>query len=258
VTFPTPEIARSVTEELGSITLAASGWHVYANMEHLIERRTGRRPGLPVRLRLLRQRRGRLPAGMLPRTDALLARSMSIGIGIFDTNLAPWGLRMRDDAAAAHRVAERFCEVAGTVPGRLRVRWRRAGRSASGSSATGWPGGPSMRRSSTRSTGCASRPSRPASPIARPMPVASTRMPRSSMASRRSLERPDVEVVVVASPNHTHVPFGIAALEAGRHVVTDKPIATDVRGRRTAGRGGRAHRPDPDRLPEPAASTATS
>ena len=42
------------------------------------------------------------------------------------------------------------------------------------------------------------------------------------------LERPDVEVVVVASPNHTHVPFGIAALGAGRHVVTDKPIATDV------------------------------
>jgi predicted dehydrogenase len=41
------------------------------------------------------------------------------------------------------------------------------------------------------------------------------------------LRRPDVEVVVVASPNHTHVPFGIAALEAGRHVVTDKPIATD-------------------------------
>jgi predicted dehydrogenase len=42
------------------------------------------------------------------------------------------------------------------------------------------------------------------------------------------LERPDVEVVVVASPNRTHVPFGIAALEAGRHVVVDKPIATDV------------------------------
>jgi hypothetical protein len=49
---------------------------------------------------------------MLPATDALLARSMSIGIGVFDANLAPFGLRMRDDAAAARRVAERFCEVA--------------------------------------------------------------------------------------------------------------------------------------------------
>jgi hypothetical protein len=55
---------------------------------------------------------------MLPQTDALLARSMSIGIGIFDTNLAPWGLRMRDDAEAAQRVAERFCEVAGRHLGR--------------------------------------------------------------------------------------------------------------------------------------------
>ena len=42
------------------------------------------------------------------------------------------------------------------------------------------------------------------------------------------LDRPDVELVVVASPNTTHVPLGIRALEAGRHVVVDKPIATDV------------------------------
>lgn len=42
------------------------------------------------------------------------------------------------------------------------------------------------------------------------------------------LDRPDVEVVVLASPNRTHVPLGIRALEAGRHVVTDKPIATAV------------------------------
>jgi hypothetical protein len=49
---------------------------------------------------------------MLPKTDALLARSLSIGIGVFDANLAPFGLRMRDDEDAARRVAERFCEVA--------------------------------------------------------------------------------------------------------------------------------------------------
>ena len=42
------------------------------------------------------------------------------------------------------------------------------------------------------------------------------------------LDRPDVDVVVVASPNRTHVPLGIAALEADRHVVVDKPIATDI------------------------------
>ena len=44
------------------------------------------------------------------------------------------------------------------------------------------------------------------------------------------LGRSDVEIVVVASPNRTHVPLGIRALEAGRDVVVDKPIATDISG----------------------------
>ena len=37
----------------------------------------------------------------------------SIGIGVFDTNLAPFGIRMSDDEEAARRCAERFCDVAG-------------------------------------------------------------------------------------------------------------------------------------------------
>jgi hypothetical protein len=50
---------------------------------------------------------------MLPRTDALLARSISFGIGVFDSNLAPFGLRMRDDADTARSRAAQFCDVAG-------------------------------------------------------------------------------------------------------------------------------------------------
>jgi predicted dehydrogenase len=42
------------------------------------------------------------------------------------------------------------------------------------------------------------------------------------------LDRTEVDVVVVATPNRFHVPIGIQALEAGRHVVVDKPIAMDV------------------------------
>lgn len=34
----------------------------------------------------------------------------------------------------------------------------------------------------------------------------------------------DVDVVVLASPNDTHVPLALAALEAGKHVVVDKPF----------------------------------
>jgi predicted dehydrogenase len=42
------------------------------------------------------------------------------------------------------------------------------------------------------------------------------------------LARPDVDIVVVAAPNRAHAPIGISALESGRHVVIDKPIAMSV------------------------------
>lgn len=42
------------------------------------------------------------------------------------------------------------------------------------------------------------------------------------------LARPDVEVVVVVTPNRSHAPIGTQALAAGRHVVVDKPIAMSV------------------------------
>lgn len=35
----------------------------------------------------------------------------------------------------------------------------------------------------------------------------------------------DVDLVVIATPNATHLPFAKAALEAGKHVVIDKPFA---------------------------------
>jgi len=40
----------------------------------------------------------------------------------------------------------------------------------------------------------------------------------------RLLERDDIELVVVAAPNVTHHDFARRALEAGRHVVVDKPF----------------------------------
>jgi predicted dehydrogenase len=37
---------------------------------------------------------------------------------------------------------------------------------------------------------------------------------------------PEVEVVHICTPNDTHVPLALAALDAGKHVVCEKPIAT--------------------------------
>ena len=42
------------------------------------------------------------------------------------------------------------------------------------------------------------------------------------------IARSDLDLVVIASPNETHHPLARAALEAGHHVVVDKPFALDA------------------------------
>jgi predicted dehydrogenase len=44
---------------------------------------------------------------------------------------------------------------------------------------------------------------------------------------RRLLDRPDVDTVVVAVPHDLHASIAIAALEAGKHVLLEKPMARD-------------------------------
>jgi len=111
VVFPDATVARAVTETLGSITLDHSGWHVYAHMESLLDQRTATGRGCPFDCSCTHPEPARYEAGMLPATDALLARSMSFGIGVVDPNLVPFGLRMRDDAEVARRRAQRFIDV---------------------------------------------------------------------------------------------------------------------------------------------------
>jgi phthalate 4,5-cis-dihydrodiol dehydrogenase len=44
---------------------------------------------------------------------------------------------------------------------------------------------------------------------------------------RRLLERPDVEVVAIATPHDTHARLAVEALAAGKHVLLEKPMARD-------------------------------
>ena len=60
----------------------------------------------------------------------------------------------------------------------------------------------------------------------------------------RALAHDDIDLVVVATPNQTHVPFATAILEAGKHLTVDKPFTTtlaEATFSRETRRGPRAH-----------------
>jgi dTDP-4-amino-4,6-dideoxygalactose transaminase len=112
VILPNQEIAEAVAKEVGSITLGSSGWHVYNRMDHVLSRRTVTGKGCPFDCGHTDHATGEYFAGMLPQTDALVNRSISIGIGVRDGNLAPFGLRMSSTSDDAHAAGEQFAAVA--------------------------------------------------------------------------------------------------------------------------------------------------
>ncbi len=114
VQLPTTEIAHSLSREVGSRVLADSGWHIYTQMEHLLARRTASGKGCPFDCVQFYPEAIEYRPGMLPRTEDIVGRSMSIGIGVADPNLgSTFGVTIRDDASKIESVADRFLEAAG-------------------------------------------------------------------------------------------------------------------------------------------------
>lgn len=112
VIFPSTEIARRVVGELGGKLLCDSGWHVYNNMEPLLEKRVPIERGCPFHSDSYPTDINYYP-GMLPHTDDLLTRSFNIGIGMQDKGLATYGLTVQATAQEAEAKATEFRNVAG-------------------------------------------------------------------------------------------------------------------------------------------------
>jgi len=113
--LPDEATARAVAAELGTKVVADSGWHVYSNMEHILEKRTVTPHGCPfdcpsyptpVEYR----------KGMLPQTDALLARAINLSVGVSDPGLgSAFGVTIHSDRGEVERVAGQVREVVARV-----------------------------------------------------------------------------------------------------------------------------------------------
>ncbi|MBV9358626.1 MAG: DegT/DnrJ/EryC1/StrS family aminotransferase [Chloroflexi bacterium] len=109
VIFPSTALARAVAADLHSRVLAQSGWHIYSQMEHLLRQRTASMKGAPFFADDPNRAAPDYWPGMLPRTDDLVGRAMTIGIGVADANLgSSFGVTVVDDTAAVERTAARF------------------------------------------------------------------------------------------------------------------------------------------------------
>jgi predicted dehydrogenase len=53
------------------------------------------------------------------------------------------------------------------------------------------------------------------------------------------LQTPNLDIVVICTPHHLHVPQGVACARAGKHIIVEKPIAIDVPGLRQLDRAVR-------------------
>lgn len=96
VIFDTKEQAAKVSKTLGSRTIdVGGGWHVYANMEHV--------------LRHLKEIGQPHTKGAYPKTDDILSRAMNISVGVVDAGLgAGWGININSTDAEIEAAAEQF------------------------------------------------------------------------------------------------------------------------------------------------------
>jgi dTDP-4-amino-4,6-dideoxygalactose transaminase len=116
VTFmPSAEIARKVAAELGSKVIADSGWHVYNNMEHLLNQNTVTSEKCPFACPHYTEKGGeqKYYKGMLPQTDELLGRAINISIGVSDAGLgSAFGVKVFDGPQEVEVSADRFRQAA--------------------------------------------------------------------------------------------------------------------------------------------------
>ncbi|NQT27521.1 DegT/DnrJ/EryC1/StrS family aminotransferase [candidate division KSB1 bacterium] len=102
VLFELADHAKAVAAKLDSSTVDQSGWHVYANMEHVNEYL--KNAGLPY------------GKGAYPQTDDILSRSINLSVGVVDAGLgAGFGIDINSTDEEIKEISERFRQACSMV-----------------------------------------------------------------------------------------------------------------------------------------------
>jgi dTDP-4-amino-4,6-dideoxygalactose transaminase len=111
VFLPDKKSADSVAQKLGATTVAHSGWHVYNNMEQILEMKTVNPRSNPL---TNQHYKGKVcySRGMLPQTDRLLERAINISIGVVDAGLgSAFGVTLNSTDEECDRKAQQFRQI---------------------------------------------------------------------------------------------------------------------------------------------------
>ena len=106
--LPDARIARKVGDALGCGVVADSGWHVYNNMENILNMHTINPKNNPLKNEHYKGK-AEYRKGMLPQTDRLLERAINISVGVVDAGLgSAFGINLESTDEEVDRQAELF------------------------------------------------------------------------------------------------------------------------------------------------------
>jgi dTDP-4-amino-4,6-dideoxygalactose transaminase len=111
ILFDDKKTAGKFGEKTGSKTIAYSGWHVYNNMEQILQKKTATDFGCPYVCDAY-GRNIEYRAHMLPQTDALLERAINISVGVVDSGLgAGFGINIHSTDDEIEQVADHIRSI---------------------------------------------------------------------------------------------------------------------------------------------------
>ena len=109
--FDTKELADKFCCKIGTTTISHSGWHVYNNMEQILEKKTVTEYKCPYVCQAYGQEI-EYKAHMLPKTDNILERAVNISIGVVDKGLgAGFGINVLSTDEEIKAVADKIKSI---------------------------------------------------------------------------------------------------------------------------------------------------